>query len=85
MTDAPGAMFAPVTEETTTTTIIIIIIIIIIISERRIARVWNLETAVVPVVIGALGSIPKNQQSVADEDLNNPSSGRCVRECCFLQ
>ena len=32
-----------------TTTIIIIIIIII--SERRIARVWNLETAVVPVVI----------------------------------
>ena len=84
MTDAPGAMFAPVTEETTTT-IIIIIIIIIIISERRIARVWNLETAVVPVVIGALGSIPKNQQNVADEDLNNPSGGRCVSECCFLQ
>ena len=83
MTDAPGAMFAPVTEETTTT--IIIIIIIIIISERRIARVWNLETAVVPVVIGALGSIPKNQQNVADEDLNNPSGGRCVSECCFLQ
>ena len=84
MTDAPGAMFAPVTEETTTT-IIIIIIIIIIISERRIARVWNLETAVVPVVIGALSSIPKNQQNVADEDLNNPSGGRCVSECCFLQ
>ena len=82
MTDAPGAMFAPVTEETTTTTIIIIIIII---SERRIARVWNLETAVVPVVIGALSSIPKNQQNVADEDLNNPSGGRCVSECCFLQ
>ena len=34
---------------------------------------------------GALGSIPKNQQSVADEDLNNPSGGGCVRECCFLQ
>ena len=34
---------------------------------------------------GALGFIPKNQQSVADEDLNNPSGGRCVRECCFLQ
>ena len=81
MTDAPGAMFAPVTEETTTT----IIIIIIIISERRIARVWNLETAVVPVVIGAPGSIPKNQQNVADEDLNNPSGGGCVSECCFLQ
>ena len=31
-------------------------------SELRveIARVWNMETEVVPVVIGALGSIPKN-------------------------
>ena len=31
-------------------------------SELRveIARVWNIETEVVPVVIGALGYIPKN-------------------------
>ena len=50
-----------------------------------IARVWNLETAVVPVVIGALGSIPKNHQNVADEDLNNPSGGRYVSEFCFSQ
>ena len=49
------------------------------------AIVWKLETAVVPVVIGALGSNPKNHQNVADEDLNNPSGGRCVSECCFSQ
>ena len=74
----------------------IIIIIIIIINKFKkinnyselgveIARVLNLLREVVPVVIGALGSIPKNQQNVADEDLNNPSGGRCVSECCFLQ
>ena len=53
----------------------------------EIARVWNLETAVVPVVIGALGSIPKNHQNVADEDLNtgNPCGRRCVSEFCFSQ
>ena len=46
-----------------------------------IARVWNLETAIVPMVIGALGSFPKNHQNVADEDLNNPSGRKAQRHC----